>query len=419
MASSNSLLDFAELLRPVAEANANGKTPGVAELCSRIERARAADDTLARGPWNRELKTADWNTVITLASDVIAQHRKDLKIAALLAEALTQKYGLAGLGEGLQLMRELLAQFWEALHPPIEDGDAEARAIQIEWLSKNLPPGLAQIPLTARINGAAYSWQDRRDALRIEDLERKNSEHAEAEREDLLAYGKITLKEFEQAINATPREFYTTLADDLQQGLEQILRLDEMIDEKFEAKTAPSLAPIKQVIADHLEWVEDILKKKPAPIVAEVSATPETSNDAGAPVLTSFSLPENSFETTPLTEAWPQALAFVKSGQLQNGLSLLTKRLQAARSRRERFLYQLQLAELCLAAGKPAPARPLVEELLAAVEKFHLEEWESMALNARVWRACHQCRDEPQAKQHAYDKLCQFDLGQALEVTTK
>lgn len=489
MSSSNSLLNLEDLLRPIFSEHPSGQKLGAADIYDQIEQARAADDTLARDQWQRDLKKADWNAVIALAAAALTHKVKDLKLAMLLTEALAKQHGLAGMREGLQLTRELLTRFWDTLYPTIDDGDLEARAIQIEWLNKNLPFYLEQMPLTIAIKGEACSWQHRREAQQLEDLTQKNTEKAQAARESMINDGKITLEQFEAAVNATPREFYENLGDELRQSLEQVTLLEEVVDQKFGVQEAPSLGKIKKALDDCLGLVEDILQKKPQPHNNESESAPMANeNEAAsecealddrdrsplrhavspsAPVCREEALPEMSepadlpnaldtevlaanseiaeesepnflasqsvaepaqFEITALAreektdDVWLQAMAHVQAGQVQTGVALLRQELLAARSKRERFLSQLRLAELCLLADKPALARPIVEELVATVEQFRLEEWEPAELNVRVWRACHRCHRElsnhngadHDLMNRAFAKLCQLDLVQAL-----
>ena len=56
-----------------------------------------------------------------------------------------------------------------------------------------------------------------------------------------------------------------------------------------------------------------------------------------------------------------------------------------AQRRRQRALAgKLQLAQLCIGAGKDAIAQPLLDEIAAAVETYKLEEWEDREMVAGV-----------------------------------
>ncbi|HEY9101227.1 type VI secretion system protein TssA [Chitinimonas sp.] len=68
----------------------------------------------------------DWTSIAGQSLAMLA-HSKDLRLAVLLTRATTHTHGLPGLASGLELLAGLLAQYWPALHPELEDGDATMR----------------------------------------------------------------------------------------------------------------------------------------------------------------------------------------------------------------------------------------------------------------------------------------------------
>jgi type VI secretion system protein ImpA len=67
----------------------------------------------------------DWRDVVTRATTLLDRSR-DLRIVLLLTRGLVRLEGLTGLRDGLGLARDLLANFWEPLHPPLEfDGEPD------------------------------------------------------------------------------------------------------------------------------------------------------------------------------------------------------------------------------------------------------------------------------------------------------
>jgi type VI secretion system protein ImpA len=59
---------------------------------------------------------AEWRTVFELAEVGLAQHSKDLEIAAWLIEALVRLEGFAGLELGFRLVQGLVDRYWPDLH---------------------------------------------------------------------------------------------------------------------------------------------------------------------------------------------------------------------------------------------------------------------------------------------------------------
>lgn len=71
----------------------------------------------------------DWKKVLDLSSSLLARTR-DLRIALYATQALTHRFGLEGLGDGLVLLRTYIEQFWDSVHPrldPDDDLDPTAR----------------------------------------------------------------------------------------------------------------------------------------------------------------------------------------------------------------------------------------------------------------------------------------------------
>lgn len=120
------MLDLESLLTPVSAAEPAGRNTEYAGLGDL--------DRLAQGePGKADPKSgeivdavpADWRKVRAAALELSRQTR-DLRVAILLARAELELDGLPGLGQALELVRRLLADFWDTLWPrldPDEDND--------------------------------------------------------------------------------------------------------------------------------------------------------------------------------------------------------------------------------------------------------------------------------------------------------
>ena len=79
---------------------------------------------------------ADWREVENKSIDLF-KRTKDLRIAVYLTQALVHNKGLAGLKDGLLLIKGLLDQYWDEVHPrldPSEDNDPTLRINSIAGL---------------------------------------------------------------------------------------------------------------------------------------------------------------------------------------------------------------------------------------------------------------------------------------------
>ena len=80
------------------------------------------------------------------------------------------------------------------------------------------------------------------------------------------------------------------------------------------------------------------------------------------------------------------------------------------------------MARLCLKAGRPDLARPVVEQLHALIEQLNLEQWESPMWIAEVLDAFYQCLtaegasddDLYRANNELFQRLCTKDITKAM-----
>lgn len=260
------VIDVDALLAPIAGENPAGENLQYSGLHDEIRETRRADEALAQGDWQRELKTADWDRVITLCRDSLAQKTKDLQIAAWLTEALIRAGGFAGLRDGLKVARGLHEKFWDAVYPPVEDGDLEARANSLAWLDRQAAAAIQSVPVT-KAPGAAYSYLQMEDAKKLDLPANAASLTAEAlaalneERERAASQGRPTTEAFTKARNATRRAFYEEASGVLAECREELKALDRVMDEKFGRET-PGLGELQKSLEKVGTWIEKTVKEK-------------------------------------------------------------------------------------------------------------------------------------------------------------
>ena len=78
--------------------------------------------------------TVNWDLVVKNASAILAGRSKDLLVAAYLTQGLLERRGFPGLADGLTVLRDLVTNFWETLHPEVKR--ARGRLAAFEWLSE-------------------------------------------------------------------------------------------------------------------------------------------------------------------------------------------------------------------------------------------------------------------------------------------
>jgi type VI secretion system protein ImpA len=260
-----------DLLDPIPGENPSGQSLRYAPVYDKIKEARREDDDAAQGDWKRERKVADWPVVIKTAGDTLATKSKDLQLGAWLTEALLKTQGIAGLKEGLDLLKSLVEKFWDTVYPEIEDGDLEMRAAPLEWVGGRLDRAVRSAPLTK----AGYNWFDYKQSRKVpaEDEASADSTKAEA-REAAIAEGKLPPEEFDKAFDGSSKGYYVQLSADFDNTLESLQALDELCSERFQ-DVAPAFGTLRQTLEEVQQAVRIFLQKKREKEPDEIVAAPE------------------------------------------------------------------------------------------------------------------------------------------------
>lgn len=247
-----------DILNPISEDSPGGKSLRYAPVYDKIKEARREDDDAAQGEWQHERKVSDPSLVIKLASEAIASSSKDLQLAAWLTEALLKRDGYQGLSDGLLLIRNLVETFWDTLWPEMDDGDVEMRAAPIDWVGGYLAIPIKKVPLTK--SGFDYLKYVEAKAVGrepvYEDSESKKEAYAEA-----VSEGKLTLDEFDKAVNGTPKEFYERTLHAIDSSLQNMEESQPLFEEKF-GEYAPSYGRLRESLEEVRRVVNTIFNAK-------------------------------------------------------------------------------------------------------------------------------------------------------------
>ena len=123
--------------------------------------------------------------------------------------------------------------------------------------------------------------------------------------------------------------------------------------------------------------------------------------------------------------ALKEAKSLASGGQFPQAIELLQDGVLAAANTRERFLWQLELAKLCLMSGYAQLAGPILERLDEEVVRHSLEEWEPQ-LSLEVVRLRYQIAKRPAGAgkqpspeaikrvEELFSRLCRLDVAAAL-----
>ncbi len=233
-------LDMALLLAPLSDDAPCGDDLSFSTLFDEIAEARREDDpTLDQGDCVTSLKSADWPQVIAKSADALQTRTKDLRLAGWLAEALARTRGFAGLAEGLNLIEQLAARYWDALHPVAEPGDPDdARSGNFGWLIGRLSKLVRELPLAKPDRATIVTVLQHQSALSLKTAIDRNPDEAER-----LSEGRTTLSDLARAVSRSGKSFYDTLLAEQDAAHAAAGTLAQQIDDRM-GVDGPNFAPL-------------------------------------------------------------------------------------------------------------------------------------------------------------------------------
>ncbi len=259
----------------------------------RIRAARREDDpALPQGVWQTDIKRANWDEVVRLCTEALAQRSKDVQIACWLTEALSRRDGFAGLGAGLGILQGLCEAFWPALFPEIEGTDLSYRVAPFEWINAHLPATLFRIPLTVAgvVTPDVLAFEHYANALRLEQIYKANP--------NTKPGTGIRLAAFDAAVAATPVVFYRGLQRQIDTCLGVISALDRLLDEKC-GKQAPSLSALRSALVEIGNLVQTVMHNKGGVLLGAETATSTTPAAEAAPSVNDEAVAEQQAVAEP------------------------------------------------------------------------------------------------------------------------
>jgi hypothetical protein len=189
------------------------------------------------------------------------------------------------------------------------------------------------------------------------------------------------------------------------------------------------------ILVERYPWITDILYSNETPFAdgqtkswVEKTVIPAMGSgaDQGAAAL-GGAAPDDS----KVSEDFEEAQDLLSRQKWGDAVDLMQNGINAEPTLKGRFQRRLNLASLCLDAGQPAMARPLLEQLDEEVERFSLAQWEPGS-SVQVWNYLNRCyqelisQDEPQEGQQGngnhykekaerlFEKICRLDIRAAL-----
>jgi type VI secretion system protein ImpA len=107
-----------------------------------------------------------------------------------------------------------------------------------------------------------------------------------------------------------------------------------------------------------------------------------------------------------------------KAGQSEKAFEIMRREIGRQTSGRGRFARNMQLVELCVAAGKETIAQPLLDDIASAIEFHKLDDWEDKEMVARalatLMTTSKKIQQNAAEKQKLFERICRLDPVRAL-----
>ncbi len=196
---------------------------------------------------------------------------------------------------------------------------------------------------------------------------------------------------------------YSSIAIAIRSELRALLRdLPQLLEATLSDDT-PVANPQTQA------WLRDLM--------AEPGDSPPLPKAPRAPVLEK---PEIPGWQKKFIDSHALAMEAMRTGQPHKAIEILKQEIERQLSGRGRFQRKLQLAQICMAAGKDTIAQPLLDDIAAAVETHKLEDWEDRETVAEVLtfllQTSKKIQADAKAKQAMFERICRLNPVQALSV---
>ena len=203
----------------------------------------------------------NWREVREKSSELL-KRSKDLRVAMYLTLAVLRMEGLAGLCDGLALLRGLLERYWDHLYPQLDPDDNYDPLERINILQSLSPPGvseqdpmkfkqrLAEVPLCNSVQMGKFSLRDIQ-----------------------IAKGEITVSDDQRAkvpeMSVIDAAFQDTTTDELQaisqathEAIEHIGAITAVFSERASQGETPNVSSFQSVLGNIHKCIQEYLAKR-------------------------------------------------------------------------------------------------------------------------------------------------------------
>lgn len=221
----------------------------------------------------------EWRQVRDLASELFGRS-KDLRIANYYLQSAIALDGLTGLAQGLQLVLELLRQYWDGLHPRLDADDANDPTFRINALAGiSAEPVIHLLWDMPLIRSRAFGIVSLRAALNAAGLQRFASE-------------SLSLEQVGAAFQDSDGEQLEACRAAVEDAHASLLAIEQEVNQRVGSDRGADLSAIKQLLRHAVQIVAE-----QAPQEAAAAPTGDAArDDSGAPAPAAAAAPRISAE---------------------------------------------------------------------------------------------------------------------------
>ncbi len=245
-----SAFDVDPLIAPVSDEAPSGDNLEYEPEFGEFERAGQATPDQQMGDEVVEGHGADWSTVVEQGQELFGR-TKDLRIAVLMTRAAINLKGPAGLADGIALIRGLVENLWDTVHPQLDAEDNDDPTFRVNSIlpladRDGMLNDLALMPLVSSKVVGRFSLRDSRVAA---------GEVSPADDEDQVPDTALIGAAF-QDVDLDELQADAAFID---QALDDIGKTEAIFAEKIGAANSPDVDPlvselkeIKKIYAENL-----------------------------------------------------------------------------------------------------------------------------------------------------------------------
>lgn len=233
-------IDITTLLLAVNDDDPAGEDLEYDPQFNELERAAQGKEGQSIGDSVIESEPPDWKLVQELAIELLGKS-KDLRLATYLTRALLNLHGIGGFADGLSLLRQMLEQHWDYVHPqldPDDDNDPTFRVNTLITLCDRLATlsTLENTPLVSSKMLGQFS---------LYDIHVANGERPAPEDDDPPTPASI-----EAAFMDADLESLEFTAEALQSCQDSLSGIDMLLMEKIGSSQAPDMSALEKMLRE-------------------------------------------------------------------------------------------------------------------------------------------------------------------------